>query len=706
MRTRLQIAALIAANSLAADLPVPQAGSVTLPIDEYNHLLELASEPVRKPEPPPVPYALKSATLNFEVSGDSVNGTIVLEGETFAPGSSKVPLVSGMVILDAQQRGVDLPVVRENGVLTTLLPGPGEFAITLKTAMPLAIETGRASLTFPAPAAGVVRLTLCVPGEHTAVNLAPGLITSTVSREGRTAVEATLVPGQPAVIWWASRLSPALPPAAPKPVRFLSDVKSLVSVNDSEITIAALADITVVQGDPPQFVIQPPEGYEVTSATGPSLIATDVQKGALTLRVSDPNSRRQEFLITLSKPITAGKADASLITFPNAQRETGELLIESEGAMELNTEVRGGLRRMDLKEASPYLQSLAHASLHGSYRYQKRGAETPALSLEWTRFPDSSVLSAIAQHAVVTTLVSSEGRSLTEVKLTLKNQSQPFLKIGLPAGATILSAEVAGEKVKPVEALDGHRIPLLRPGFRPKDEYTVSFVFLHAGSPFARKGGAELRLPGLAIPIGLLEWEVFLPTRLKVADFGGDVLSSRLYPFTAEDGQIAGVVTDASGAVIPHATVTIVHSATGMTRTVAADALGQWMASDVPSGPVRVTISSPGFQSVVQNLDHDASRGARLDVSLSVGGASETVNVTANAQMLPLQNQQTQKQMRQNAAEPVDVTPSANVAELQRRVAGVLPIAVNVPHTGASYRFVRPLVVDEETRLTFTYRAR
>jgi hypothetical protein len=48
---------------------------------------------------------------------------------------------------------------------------------------------------------------------------------------------------------------------------------------------------------------------------------------------------------------------------------------------------------------------------------------------------------------------------------------------------------------------------------------------------------------------------------------------------------------------------------------------------------------------------------------------------------------------------------SANVANLQRRVAGVLPIRVDVPKAGNSYRFVRALVVDEETRLTFSYRA-
>ena len=35
---------------------------------------------------------------------------------------------------------------------------------------------------------------------------------------------------------------------------------------------------------------------------------------------------------------------------------------------------------------------------------------------------------------------------------------------------------------------------------------------------------------------------------------------------------------------------------------------------------------------------------------------------------------------------------------------GVLPITINVPRTGNSYRFVKPLVMDEETTVTFAYR--
>ena len=56
------------------------------------------------------------------------------------------------------------------------------------------------------------------------------------------------------------------------------------------------------------------------------------------------------------------------------------------------------------------------------------------------------------------------------------------------------------------------------------------------------------------------------------------------------------------------------------------------------------------------------------------------------------------------ADQPAAQAPSQNVFNLQRRVAGVLPVRIDVPRAGASYRFVRPLVLDEPTRVSFEYR--
>jgi len=130
------------------------------------------------------------------------------------------------------------------------------------------------------------------------VHISPGLITNRASDSGQTTVEATLAPGQPANIWWATRESAA--PVAPREVRFLSDVKTLVSVSEGELRIAALADITVVQGDPLQFVVQVPAGYEITGASGATVESSELQAGALILKLSSGAPRSHQFLIAMN----------------------------------------------------------------------------------------------------------------------------------------------------------------------------------------------------------------------------------------------------------------------------------------------------------------------------------------------------------------------------------------------------------------------
>ncbi len=710
-----------------SNLPLPDPGNVTLTLDEYNRLVELASKTPKHPEMAPLPYSLKHADVNLQVVNDTVRGTVDLEGEVFRKGISKVPLTSGMTILDAHQNGKILPLIQENGTESALLPGPAEFSVTLNAGMPLRIEAGRASFTLPSPVAGSVQVSLILPGDHTIANISPGVITNRKSENGHTTIQATLVPGQPATFWWATR--EVVAPVLPREVRFLSDAKTLVSVSEAELRLVVLADITVVQGEPSQFQLELPAGYEVTGVTGATLDSSEIQSGVMTLRVNAPGQRAHEFLISMERAINAAKAEPPFLSFKGAQRETGEVLVEGAGTMEIMAKESGGLKRMDVKEANPYLRSLAHFPPQAAFRYHRQPDESPTLALEWVRFPDGSVLAAVAESAVVTTMVTSEGKSLTEVKLVVKNQAQPFLKVALPPGASILSADVAGERVKPVQGPDGNRVPLLRPGFRPTDSYTVSFVFMHSGAPFAKKGGAELTLPNMDIPISLLNWEVFLPEQYKVKDFGGDVISADRVPpaFRPEivangyehdaeselassvtmanllPGQIGGVLADPTGAVIPNAQVSVTDPATGFSMSTRTDQQGRWVVSNVPTGRIKIRAESPGFKTEVRDAIYDASRPSTYSFRLNVGTVAETVEVSAETSLtLNGRDYSELSQPRKNLPQQA----SQNVLNLQKRVAGVLPVPVDVPRAGTSFSFVRPLVLDEETKVTFSYKSR
>jgi hypothetical protein len=123
----------------------------------------------------------------------------------------------------------------------------------------------------------------------------------------------------------------------------------------------------------------------------------------------------------------------------------------------------------------------------------------------------------------------------------------------------------------------------------------------------------------------------------------------------------------------------------------------------MPSGRVKITATSPGFNTTVSNINYDANYPTNSNFELRVASAAEMVEVLANDQAK--ESRRIERDLKDHEAAASN-SASNNVLNLQRRVSGVLPVRVDVPRAGSSYSFVRPLVLDEETRLTFTYKTK
>lgn len=720
-------------SRLDVTIPPPgSSGTITLSLAEYNRLNELIARKPKTTDAPPLPFVLSHAGFKLRVEDQSLTGVVDIDGALLEKGYVKVPLTTGLTILDAHQSGNPLPLMQEEQTHAAVMNGPGPFSVSLNVASALTVEAGRASFLVPVPSASSSVLTLDLLGSHANVHVEPGLITSSTTANGHTIIEATLEPGKIARVWWTTREITA--PVAQREVRFLSDVKAMVSVGDSQMRITALCDVTVIQGEANEFKMPMPLGYELTEATGGSLDSSEIQAGVLILRVREPARRNHQFLIALERTNRENKVDVPFLQLTGAQHETGELLVEGVGPMELTPTEGGGLRRMDPREVGAIARSLARFPLQAAFRYNRRPGDMPKLQLEWTQFPDSSVLSAMAERATVTTLMNVEGKSLTEVTLRVRNHAQPYVKVELPRGAQLLSAEVEGERVKPVLGDDGNRVPLLRTGFNPSGVYTVSFVYLNVETRFAKSGAYEMGLPKLDIPISLLTWEISLPDRIEVRQFGGNALAADLFPAAAQNviidgvddskdseanvwfgdgvdldrmeaGQVGGIVVDQNGAIVPNANVTVVNKQTGASLTTRSDGDGRWSVSGIQPGPVKVTIESPGFAPAEQEVAVNGSRAVRLGMTLQVAGTSVSVDVTSSAAEYGRESRKLEDQARKNQLALLNL-PSQNVFNLQKRVAGILPIKVDVPRAGKSYRFVRPLVLEEETKVTFQYKSK
>jgi hypothetical protein len=97
-------------------------------------------------------------------------------------------------------------------------------------------------------------------------------------------------------------------------------------------------------------------------------------------------------------------------------------------------------------------------------------------------------------------------------------------------------------------------------------------------------------------------------------------------------GDVAGTVTDPSGAGLPHATVTATNNSTGVTTTVQSNDHGEFRLSNLPAGKYMIKGTAPGFQVfTLQDFTVTLNQTETVQLRLPLGSASTSVEVSAQA---------------------------------------------------------------------------
>jgi hypothetical protein len=94
-------------------------------------------------------------------------------------------------------------------------------------------------------------------------------------------------------------------------------------------------------------------------------------------------------------------------------------------------------------------------------------------------------------------------------------------------------------------------------------------------------------------------------------------------------GRIRGTVTDPSGGAVTGAAVTLINTATNITREATTGGTGDYLFLEVPIGSYEITVNQTGFKKFVRkDIVVDLNAVVSVDIPLQVGGATETVEVT------------------------------------------------------------------------------
>ena len=134
-------------------------------------------------------------------------------------------------------------------------------------------------------------------------------------------------------------------------------------------------------------------------------------------------------------------------------------------------------------------------------------------------------------------------------------------------------------------------------------------------------------------------------------------LSIAAYARAQTNAVIAGIVRDATGAVLPGVTVEVSSPALiERVRTATTDETGQYKILELRPGTYTVLFSLPGFSTVRrEGIEITTGFTASINAELKVGAIEETVTVSGSSPVVDLQNVKTQVVMTR---EIVDAIPT------------------------------------------------
>jgi carboxypeptidase family protein len=140
----------------------------------------------------------------------------------------------------------------------------------------------------------------------------------------------------------------------------------------------------------------------------------------------------------------------------------------------------------------------------------------------------------------------------------------------------------------------------------------------------------------------------------------------------AVTGTILGTVTDATGGVMPGATVTLKHEGTGQTRTIVTDSGGEFTVPALQTGKYTLSAELSGFKTItLSGIDVGVDQRVRINVKLEIGTVSESVTVAGQSPLVQISSSELGTTVSEEQIKTLPLN-GRNFVNLTRTVPGVV----------------------------------
>lgn len=525
-------------------------GWVVLPISEYRLLHARAFPAEREPEPPPVDATLTRVDYDLRVQGDLASGRATLAVDVLKDGWVRVPIPPGLLVREARLDGklVSLvPGAEKNGAhLSAMLSHTGRATLLLEIALPVAVAAGEESLALPAAASGVTRAAVEIPRQGVDIRLAGGLLSEHSETGAGTKLVAYGRGNEPLGFTWRRKTEDH---RAAQPLRWRGSLTELVGLGEDAASVYAEVTAEVSQGLAREIRLQLPPTITVNQVLGATVSDWEAKSGELQVTFLEPVEQSARFVVIGETRLPRdGQMEVPLLRLVSAEREEGGIAVEVLGAGEIKDMKPRGLDAADASDLGEMVRNRQSPSLV-AYRFHA-GEALPerSLAIHVVRYTQQAVLMANVEEARYHVLSSKDGKTLVEARYAIRNNQRNFVKITLPANASLWSASLAGKPVRPGQAPDGSLLlPLEKARGEEAPAFALELFYLVPGTAWADKGRAKVPLPALDLPISRTGLLLYYPPLFKVSAETGNFRTGTYAPASSP------VLEDAAGSRTPSA---------------------------------------------------------------------------------------------------------------------------------------------------------
>ena len=498
------------------------AGWVVIPVEEYRVLRAKAYPVDHDPEPPPLDATLTRVDYDLHVAGDLAAGRASLTVDVLKDGWVRVPVPAGLLVREARLDGKPVSLVPgEKGKggthLSAMLSHAGRFELLLDIDVPVSSNAGDESISLPSTESGVTRAAVLLPQPGVDLRIGGGLLSEKSETTGETKWLAYARGNEALTFTWRKKTEDH---HIKLPLRLRGSLTQLTSLAEDSTSIYAEANFEVVQGAAREVRIQLPEKITINQVSGAMVADWEMKNGELSVTFLEPVEHSARFVINGEARLPKdGIIDIPLLRLENTERETGGVAVEILGAGEIKDQKTQGLEDADATDLGEMVANRQSPALVAFRARSGEAGKERSLSVNVARYDQQAVLMANIEEARYQVLMSSDGKELVQARYAIRNNQRNFVKVTLPAGATVWSVTLAGRPVRPGQSPDGSLLlPLEKSrGGDDAPAFAVEILYLTKAAAWQEKGQEKVTLPALDLPISRTGLLLYYPPLFKVS---------------------------------------------------------------------------------------------------------------------------------------------------------------------------------------------